>query len=226
MKIKINDSKFLKDMDNFAEYTLGFLEGVQKGKPELLKNLGNITIDFLKNFIDSEARMNPESLHHVYEWYQTGSPAARLFDIDYKVVGGGLSFNYTFSQSSSISNGSNQPFYDKARIMEQGIPVTIRPKTSKVIRFYDDAGNPVFTKGPVVIDNPGGSNVQGGFEKTITMFFDNYFSQSYLKSSGILDHLKNPIDYKKNLQRGIKGGRIVGVNTGYNWVSKDFGGIE
>jgi len=74
-------------------------------------------------------------LHHVYEWYQTGSPAARLFDINYISNQIGLSFNSTFRQSVSIKSGSKVPFYNKAQIIENGIPVTIRPVSSEVLSF-------------------------------------------------------------------------------------------
>jgi len=43
------------------------------------------------NYVDSQSRTNPKTLHHVYEWKKVGTPSARLFDL--KVVGtDGLSF--------------------------------------------------------------------------------------------------------------------------------------
>jgi len=157
-------------------------------------------------------------LHHVYEWYMTGSPDARLFDLQYTVSGLGLSFKSTFSQSTSIKNGSTVPFYDKARIMENGIPVTIKPVSSPVLVFEDN-GETVFTKNPVSVANPGGGAVNGSFERTFDMFFEQYFTQSFLKASGMLDYLSNPIAYKKNLEKGKRGGRAVGVTTGYRWIA-------
>ena len=41
---------------------------------------GQIEKDF-GDFIDSQARTKPKSLHHVYEWNKTGSPDARLFTL-------------------------------------------------------------------------------------------------------------------------------------------------
>lgn len=214
-----NDAKFFKDMSNIVQYAEGYIEGIQLGKPTMLSKMGKTIKQLIEEYVDANARVNPQSLHHVYEWYQSGSPAARLFDISCTVYGGGLSFKSTFSQSRTVSNGSSVPFYNKASIMESGIPITITPKKSTVLVF-DDNGETVFTKGPVSIENPGGSSVQGSFQRVIDSFFQNYLSQSYLASSGFTAHLKNPVDFKANLARGKNGGKAVGKQIGYNWIVK------
>lgn len=213
-----NSKQFKKDMNNIVNYSIGFLDGIQKGKTIFLKTLGMETVQIMKEFIDSNARVNPEMLHHIYEWHQTGSPEARLYDISYTVSGLGLSFKSSFSQSTSIKNGSRVPFYDKARIMEEGIPVTIRPKSAQVLSF-DDNGEQVFARGPVDVMNPGGTEVEGGFEKVFDMFFNRYFSQAFLRTSGIARYLENPQVYKKNMPAGKKIGRSKGVSTGYRWIA-------
>lgn len=215
------DSKDLTyKLNNIVKYSLGFLDGAQAGKPKLMTNLGESILESLKGFIDANARVNPESLHHVYEWYQTGSPESRLFDIQYIITNNtGISFNYTFSQSRSYSNGSKEPFYNKAQIMENGTPVTIKPKAGGVLSFNID-GEQIFTRKPIVISNPGGEAVEGGFERTIKTFFDSYFTQSYIISSGILGHLNDMSTYKKNFAMGAKQGKSLGFKTGYNWITK------
>lgn len=218
MKVNFNSLQFKKDMDNIVNYSVGFLEGVQKGKNVFLRNIGMDTVELAKEFIDSNARVNPQMLHHIYEWSMTGSPEARLYDISYTVSNLGLSFKSSFRQSTSIKDGSRVPFYDKARIMEDGIPVTIRPKNAEVLAF-DINGDTVFTKNPVEVLNPGGSDVEGGLEKTFDLFFNKYFSQSFLKSSGIGKYLNNLEIYKKNIQSGKIGGKSVGVTTGYRWIA-------
>lgn len=219
LSVKYDDAKFLSDMQNLLGYAEGFLDGVQAGKAKFLENFGASTIEVLKEFIDSNARSNPEALHHVYEWYQTGSPDARLFDLSYSVRSGGLSINSTFRQSTVVKSGSNVPFYDKARIMEAGIPVTITPKKSNVLVFEDN-GETVFSKGPIKIDNPGGNAVAGSYENVFNLFFRSYFSQAYLISSGLVEYIKNPIDFKKYFSTAKRGGRSRGKNVGYNWISK------
>jgi hypothetical protein len=220
VKVSLDTRQLVNQLNNITQYSFGFLDGIEAAKPQFMDNFGKAVVESLKNFIDSNARIDPQTLHHVYEWYQTGSPEARLFDIDYVVLSNnGLSFNYTFSQSRSYANNSTVPFYDKAQVMEKGTPVLIRPKPGGVLAFNDD-GDQVFTKKPVIVANPGGSGVQGGFEKTLKVFFDSYFRQSFLMSSGILEHLGNPKMYKDNFKSGAYGGRSVGFKTGYEWLAK------
>lgn len=218
MRAVFNSNQFKKEMNNIVNYSIGFLEGVQRGKTVFLKTVGLETVEVMKEFIDSNARVNPDMLHHIYEWNQTGSPSARLYDISYTTSNLGLSFRSSFSQSTSIKNGSRTPFYDKARIMEQGIPVTIRPRSAQVLAFEEN-GETVFTRGPVEILNPGGTEVEGGFEKVFDMFFNRYFSQAFLRVSGVAKYLENPQVYKKNMQSGKKMGRSKGISTGYRWIA-------
>lgn len=219
ISVKFNNKAFMKDMNNLVEYSAGFLQGVEQGKPIFLAKLGAGIKEILESYIDSNANVSPETLQHVYEWYMTGSPNARLFDITYKVIGPGLSFGYSFRQSSVVKAGSNVPFYDKARIMEEGIAVTIAPRNSSVLAFEDN-GETVFSSSPITVSNPGGTGAQGGFDRTFNAFFDRYFSQAFLQSSGLIQYFKSPVAYKRNLSRGLKVGRSVGVTAGYEWISK------
>jgi hypothetical protein len=218
MRVTFDSKKFKRDMDNIVDYSVGFLDGINSGKKVFLSNLGRSTIIGLKEFIDTMARVDPEALHHVYEWNQTGSPAARLFDLDYTVSNLGLSLKSTFRQSVSVANGSSVPFYNKAMIMESGSPVTIRPVRAEVLKFTDEDGNEVFTKNPVRIENPGGTAVQGAFEHTLDIFVNQYFSQSFLNASGIIDKLKDISIYNKNFASGAKLGRSRGMQIGYRWI--------
>lgn len=143
MKTVFDSKAFKKDMNNIMDYSIGFLEGVHRGKNQFLHSVGVETIELLKEFIDSSARVNPEVLHHVYEWSQIGSPSGRLYDLDYTVSGLGLSIKSSFKQSTIIKAGSNVPFYNKATIIENGIPVVIRPKKAKALRFEQD-GEEIF----------------------------------------------------------------------------------
>lgn len=218
MKVIMNDKAFKKDMKNIMDYSIGFLEGVQLGKTKFLHNLGLMTSEVLKEYIDSNARVNPAAMHHIYEWYKVGSPDARLYDINYTVSNLGLSFSSTFKQSQSIKDGSNVPFYDKAKIMESGIPVVIKPKNSNVLVFEDN-GETVFTKNKVTVSSPGGVETTGAFERVFDTFFSRYFTQAFLKSSGIYEYFNNPVSYKKNLSAGKSSGRSKGVQVGYRWIA-------
>lgn len=218
MRVSIQTNNFEKELLNIANYSMGFLEGAQKGKKVFLDNLGRGVIYALGQYIDVEARANKEALHHVYEWYQTGSPQARLFDITYTVSNLGLSLNSTFRQSRTLQQDATTPFYNKAKIMEDGIPVVIRPKKNSVLRFYE-GGETVFTSKPVTVRNPGGNQVEGSFERIFDEFMRRYFTQAFLRASGISDYVSNPIIYKKNIAAGAKQGRPKGVSTGYKWIT-------
>jgi len=219
ISIKFGTKSFDNDMNNFMNYSFGFLQGVEEGKPKLLKNLAEDVIERLKNYIDSMARVNPEILHHVYEWYQVGSPSQRLYSLNYKVSKNGISFNYTFSQSRTVKAGSTTPFYNKAQIIEEGLPVTISPRYKEALRFEDN-GKEVFVRGPVQVSNPGGAAAAGGFNRTVDSFFSSYFTQSFLLTSGVLQHLKQLKEYRDGL-KNVSGGRPAGVIAGVRWCSQE-----
>jgi hypothetical protein len=214
----MNNAAFKKDMKNIIDYSVGFLEGVQVGKVKFLNNVGVLTKELLEQYIDSNARVNPEALHHIYEWYKVGSPDARLYDINYTISNLGLSFVSTLKQSTSIKDGSSVPFYNKAKIMEEGTPVTIRPRKSNVLVF-EDGGETVFTKGEVVIQSPGGPATKGAFENVVNTFFTKYFTQAFLRSSGIAQYFGSTDVYRKNLKSGKAYGKIKGYQVGYRWIA-------
>lgn len=225
MKVVMNSKSLEKQLNNIVKYSVGFLDGAKAGKKMFLNNLGENVIEVLNKYIDGMARSDSYALHHVYEWYQTGSPAARLFDLTYTVSNLGLSVKSSFRQSTSVSRDSNKPFYDKARIMEAGVPITIKPKKASVLVF-EDAGQTVFTKKQININNPGGTEVQGAYERTFDSFFNNYFTQAFLKSSGLLEYISKPTIYKKNFAAGASAGKSLGVKTGYTWIVNAKVGLE
>jgi hypothetical protein len=225
MKVTMDSRSLEKKLTNIVKYSVGFLEGAQSGKRIFLDNLGGRVIEALNRYIDAMARSDRDALHHVYEWYQTGSPAARLFDLTYTISNLGLSIKSSFRQSTTVSKDSSTPFYDKARIMELGIPVTIKPKKASVLVF-EDAGETVFTKNPITVHDPGGVDAQYGYGFVFDSFFENYFTQAFLKSSGLSDYISNPVSYKHNFAAGATGGKSLGKKVGYTWIINAEIGVE
>lgn len=219
ISVKFDDKTFFKDLMNITGYSQGFLEGAELGKEKFANSIANNAVEIFKNFVDQQARVDQQMYHHIYEWYQVGNPGARLFDVDYKVRDGGLSFNGTFRQSISVSNGSNQPFYDKAKIMERGMPVTISPVNASVLTFNID-GKQIFTPNTITIEHPGGTHVMGSFERLFDLFFKEHFRQSVLDLTGITQYLNNAKTYKDNLKSGKTEGKTKGIEVGYNWITK------
>lgn len=217
LKLVINGKQFKKEMNNIINYSTGFVDGMSRGKTAMYSALGPQIAELAEQFVDANARVSPELLHHVYEWHKTGSPEARLFNIDFTVSKIGLTFKTSLKQSVSIKNGSNVPFYNKAQIMENGVGVTIRPTKAKALRFDID-GQEIFTSREVQVENPGGQT-QGQFKNVISNFFGVYFRQSFLQASGLAEYFKYPKVYSKNLNAGKRGGRSVGLRTGYQWVA-------
>ena len=218
ISVRFNSKQFMKEMNNIVGYSTGFLDGVKLGHPGFLKSFGETTLEALRQYIDSNARVSPQLLQHVYEWNQVGSPDARLFNLRCNVNGVGISFSSSFSQSRVIKQGSKVPFFDKARIMEEGTPVTIIPK-NRVLAFTDENGEEVFTSKPVRVENPGG-NVAGEYEKVFDSFFNKYFTQAFMSASGISTYLSNPVDFDKYLSAGKRRGRAEGLKVGQAWIQK------
>jgi hypothetical protein len=224
VKVNLNSASFEKTLQNVVNYSFGFLEGAQNGKRVMLDNLGKGTIEALNQYIDAMARGDQAALHHVYEWYQTGSPAGRLFDLQYTVSNAGLSLKSSFRQSTTVAENSNEPFYNKARIMEEGITVTISPKRKALV--FEEGGETIFVSRPITINNPGGTAVEGSYERVFDSFFKNYFTQAFLKASGLFEYISKPVLYKKNIAAGSKGGRQVGKKVGYTWIANAKVGVE
>jgi hypothetical protein len=225
MIVRMDTKAFDKQMNNIINYSFGFLDGVQKGKKVFLDKLGVGVIQALSQYVDVQARANPKALHHVYEWSQSGSPGSRLFDLNYTVSNLGLSLNSKFRQSRTVSENMTVPFYNKAKIMEDGIPVTIAPTRSQVLRFNGPSGD-VFTKKPITVTNPGGDEVYGSFEATVDEFILRYFKQSFIRASGLYEYIKKPTLYKKNLRAGSRMGRSKGIDTGFKWIANATIGVE
>jgi len=119
---------------------------------------------------DARAQARPESFHHVYEWGQTGNSGARLFELVAVHSGtGDFAISYKFL-SSRIPSPTGSVFADKARVMETGEEVTIRPVNAEVLSF-DVNGEQVFTRGPVVIPHPGGEKVRNALRNEFMFYF-------------------------------------------------------
>ena len=163
------------------------------------------------NYLDSQARTNPKTLHHVYEWKKVGTPSARLFNL--KVSGReGLSFKIEseFKASKSMvptSFGkSRHVFTSKASVMEAGLPLTIRPKNAERLVFEIDGLVVRMPKGmPVTVKKPGGGKATGRYKIAYARFFTGNLVNISIKNSkfqqifnsSMTKAMKLPVDIKK-----------------------------
>lgn len=220
---KFDTRELTKKLMNSVSYSNGFMDGAELGRLGFNKQLGEFIKESLNRYIDAKARMNPEALHHVYEWDQVGSSSARLFEVNAIPMQTIIKFNIKFLPSSSISPTANSPFKNKAKVMEKGMDITIEPKNSEMLVFEDD-GETVFTRKEITVLDPGGLEVQGSFQKVVNDFFNNYLTMGLLKSSGILDGLERPTEYKRNFPKGVRSGRSAGIAAGKKYMN--IGGAE
>lgn len=221
--INTDISSFKSELNNIVAYSEGFFEGVQRGKTRFIENLAQEVIESLKEFIDSNARVSPETLHHMYEWHQTGSPESRLFDIKHRSNSTGITLDSSFRQSNSVKEGSNVPFYNKAEVMEKGLAVRIRPVRAEALAF-GEGGQTSFVRGEVNVMNPGGSQTTNAYEQVFNQFFSSYFSQSFIFSSRVMSKITNSKDFVVGFANAQRGGKAAGVQAGIRMMSEGAAG--
>jgi hypothetical protein len=141
-------------------------------------------------YVDSQSRMNPKSLHHVYEWKKVGNKTARLFNLSILSTDG-LSFTITSKFLPSKSAVPNQfakrrhVFISKASVMEAGMPLIIRPRSAERLVFETSTGVVYMPKGAsVTVRRPGGGKATGRFRIAYAQFFTGNLVNSAIKKSG------------------------------------------
>jgi hypothetical protein len=162
-------------------------------------------------YIDSQSRMNPKSLHHVYEWNKTGNKSARLFDLSMTPISG-LSFKiasrFLPSKSAVPNNFSKRKhvFINKASVVEAGMPLVIRPRTAERLVFETSIGVVYMPKGAsVTVTRPGGGKATGRFKISYAQFFTGNLVNLSIKKSGfqqlfnssLTKAMKVPADVRK-----------------------------
>ena len=157
-------------------------------------------------YIDTKAKSNPKALQHVYEWGQNGS--VRLWRI--KRTGSnddGFKIKFNFVQSKTVApidpilkiagpSGKvvkkSSIFKNKATVIELGTPVIIKRKTSNWLAIPSyrmssstSSNGITFSKGPIVINNPGGREAKLMFTKSFSGWFTNQGSRMVKNSNAV-----------------------------------------
>lgn len=210
-RVKIDSKEVNKLLGNTVSYSYGFLDGIGMDQILFNKTLGEYTAESLGQYIDAQSRINPDALHHVYEWNAVGDNSQRLFKITSNASKRIIRFDGKFLPSKTVSDSSTTPFVDKANIMENRISVVVEPKDANVLAFEDN-GQTVFTTNAIYIANPGGDAVAGSFGRVVDDFFNNYFTGAILRP--FLKTLSSPKEYSKYLPAGTKNGKMSGVTAG------------
>jgi hypothetical protein len=216
ISVRMNNLELNRILNNAVGYSQGFLEGIEMEKLQFNRILGGVAAEALGEYIDSKARMNPYSLHHVYEWNRTGDRSSRLFKFNVNAQRNFITIFGNFLPSNSVSSEGSSPFKNKAEVMESGISIVIEPKNSSVLVFEGEDGT-VFTQNAIYIEHPGGDQVAGSFGEVVDEFFQQYFTSSIL--SGLLADLSNPEEFSRYFPEGAKsGGRSAGVVAGRKYL--------
>lgn len=214
-RVKIDSSNLNKILKNTVDYSTGYIYSIEETKTMFYKELAECVIDTLNKYIDSQARIDPQKLHHVYEWNMLGEENGRLFEFKSTLNKNGIRIDGKFLPSKTISNSADEPFTNKAYVMENSIAIEISPKNSDVLVF-ESGDQTVFTTNSIYVEHPGGPHVENGFGDTIDNFFNTYFTHAVLQP--ILDKLAVQIEYDKSFSAGTKIGRSVGVKAGREYL--------
>ena len=75
-RVLLDTSELERVLKNTAQYCEGFIAGGEAGLPLLLAEIGEAVKEAMGLWMDAMASGNHAALHHVYEWYQTGSAGA------------------------------------------------------------------------------------------------------------------------------------------------------
>ena len=122
-------------------------------------------------YMSAIAPTAPNQFHHVYDWGHIGVPRFQLWKNTLKGRGSDRLASFEFRASVlpvPLPEGDKKPFRRKHRfiykamIMEYNIGVTITPKRAKILAFPTE-DRIIFTRGPVFVQNPGGSATTGAF---------------------------------------------------------------
>lgn len=216
LNVSFNTRQLNKILNNVVRYSDGFIDGIEIDKLKFMTELGEYTVKIFNQFVDSQARVSPQSLHHVYEWGQVGSPGGRLFEIEPIPGPEVIRFSGRFLASDSISDTATESFIYKAETMESGISITVAPKFADYLKF-DINGETVFTMNEVTIAHPGGPSVAGSFGRVTDKFFNQYFGKMHLQA--LLRELATAEEYAQYFPEGARGGYSVGIRAGKIYLS-------
>ena len=160
-------------------------------------------------FIDSQARVKPRSLHHVYEWRQVGDSSARLFKLNkFNEDGLGFSVSYEFMPSKTFASAEGNRrhvFVNKASVMEAGMPLKIAPRHSKRLVFETNGYTVFMPEGAsVTVKRPGGVGVKNSFMMTYSRFFKSNLVNISIRNSGFQQLFNNSMTRALKLPAEIK----------------------
>lgn len=203
-----------------AKYHTGLLAELHnnpKNRNMIIEGALNTIGTYFGFYMDNLARRDHMSFHHVYETDKTGQQNARLFYYTIVTNSGTPSIQYNF-KTATAQEKSGQVYRRKAFIMEDGTPLTIKPRNGKYLVF-DSNGEKVFAK-KAYIPNPGGTQVEGAFADAFNMFMARQAS-SILEDMGFYDKINEGISKESDLAlTRISEGNLNGISMASESANK------
>lgn len=214
----IDISQLSKVLDNVVKYTDGFLVGVKTGQIMFNKRLGKAIVGMLYEYLDSTAQVSPGKLGHMYEPDMTGDPKGRLYKLDFAAGMETINIKTSYIESTLIPNNLGHPFRERAEVMEEGNPVTIRPLNPGGVLVFMYQGELVVTPKTITVQHPGGEDAEGGFSNAIKAFFDSYIEKSIIDTA--MKKMSKPTEYGTFFEQGAKLGKLSGIRAGTQYVER------
>ena len=182
---------------------------------EIAKAAFTITGQKFVSAADRYAVLNPKKMHHVYEWGKLGNPNGRLFVIERsRILSGSLLVSASFLPSrmpvpipadlampgkNGKSVSSRNIFRDKARVMENGNPITFQAK--KILAFMGENGPTFVAPGTVInILHPGGIESKNAFGDFMTEWYLKNADVT-MQTSGIYERIALEVSLALNKQK-------------------------
>jgi len=163
-------------LSKYDEKMLLELHMNKSNKMMIERAAANLVARYFESYVDAKARTSPKSFHHIYEFDETGSKDARLFKRKITSTVGGTVISYNLINAKK-PNREGYPFPQKAKVMEAGTPIVIKPKTSQFLQYRLSDGRFVRSSQSIV-ENPGGD--------VANKFTDEFNSFTSIKAKSVL----------------------------------------
>jgi len=207
-----DDGGFAKKIIALTEYDMQILTRVhsKKNKDLIEEGAAKLLLTYFENYVDARARANPYRLHHIYEFDLTGDKASRLFKKNITKSVNGVIMSFSFKPAKN-PNREGYKFASKAIVMEEGKPLTIRPRRSKYLLYRLRDGRFVKTSKPSFVEHPGGTEVKGAFSQEFKEF-TSVQAKRVLKEFRFFEKINDNIRLRRSsIIPKINAGQITGI---------------
>lgn len=186
------DFTFTEDFNKISQaigqavYTAAYGMGAPGSVRKIETSVKNSVTRRFYPYVNAAARTNPKAFWHLYDGNHVGESPYALFAFDSKQTGSStfdmaitfrpstIMIPLTPAQATPGPSGrtvkKSARFWNKALVMEYGLPTRIAPVKGKFLVFEGKSGNLVFHKGTIVVDHSN-SQTRGALRAIANRFF-------------------------------------------------------